>query len=87
MLKKIMLLSTLFFVPHVFSNTWSYGVAQLVESYSDFVLVQYNGPNSESCSKKTVKMSVSSLGNENALERGYSAALSALKVVNLYGSI
>ncbi|MEO9944258.1 DUF5992 family protein [Paraglaciecola sp.] len=60
------------------ASTWSYGNVKIVESYSDYAFIQWNGSNTQSCSKNVVYFSTSTLGSEKAFDRGFSLALTAL---------
>lgn len=61
-----------------FSSSWSYGKVDIVESYSDYVLIRWDGPNTEECSgSNNVVFDATTLGSEGAFERGFSIALAS----------
>ncbi len=61
-----------------FSGPWVHGKIDMVESYSDYVLIRWDGPNSEKCSSSNnVVFDASSLGSEGAFERGFSLVLAS----------
>ena len=59
-----------------YSDSWSHGKVDIVESYSDYILIRWNGPNTEGCSNSNnVMFDASTLGSLGALDRGFSLAL------------
>ena len=61
-----------------FSDSWSHGKVDIVESYSDYVLVRWDGPNTETCSgSNNVVFDATYLGSEGAFERAFAIALAS----------
>lgn len=61
-----------------FSDSWTHGKVDIVESYSDYALIRWDGLNTEQCSdSNNVVFDATSLGSEGAFERAYATALAA----------
>lgn len=61
-----------------FSDSWSHGKVDIIESYSDYVLIRWDGPNTEKCSNSNnVMFDATSLGSESAFKRAFSIALTS----------
>ena len=62
--------------PLAFSDSWSHGKVDIVESYSNYVLIRWDGPDTETCGGgNNVVFNAASLGSEDAFKRAYSIAL------------
>jgi hypothetical protein len=61
-----------------FADSWSHGKIDIVESYSDYILIRWDGPNTENCSdSNNVVIDAASLGSEGAFERAFTLALAS----------
>ncbi len=59
-----------------YAGSWSFGLVDITESYSNKVLVRWNGPNTENCgSSNVVIFNIDSLGSQEAVNRAFSIAL------------
>ncbi|WP_445354642.1 hypothetical protein ACJJI5_16225 [Microbulbifer sp. EKSA008] len=66
--------------PNVFAEpSWSYGEVDLLESFSDYVVVRWTGPKTQECGSGShaVRFDADSLGNEAAFNRAVSIAMTA----------
>lgn len=61
----------------VSAQSWEYGTIDIAESFEDKIYIRWNGPNTESCSSDDVVISATSLGSNEALDRGFKIALTA----------
>ncbi|WHI52759.1 hypothetical protein P3339_08350 [Microbulbifer sp. MLAF003] len=80
MKKYIFSLLLMLATPNVSAEaSWSHGEIDLLESFSDYVVIRWTGPKTQECGSDdhAVRFDSDSLGNEAAFDRAVSIAMSA----------
>ena len=78
MRKYALIILSLLPINFAYAESWSYGFIDITESYSNMILIRWNGPNTENCSSSNVVVfDNTSLGDAEALKRAFSIALAA----------
>jgi len=68
----------LFSMSNCLAASWSHGKIDMVESFSDHVIIRWNGPNTESCgTSNNVRFDANTLGSASAFDRAFSLVLAA----------
>ena len=77
-MKKLIFTALLIlFTRTVFAASWAYGTIDIVESYSDKILIRWDGPKTENCASNAVVVTALSLGSKDALDRAFKLSLTS----------